>query len=255
MQTSSGESFTNLISRALQSGELDKADELFHLVASPLLYPEMDGLQPDSESYDIMIQACAKAGELASAEKYLNEMAVKGFQPKLKSCTMLLWACINNDEARRGHNRCETLVRDGCAERVACSPEDLRVGLMDQSFERLDVGELMEAILALSRALADKGNARSANRWLHYLTECGMRPEDSAKTWNHVRAAHPPIIVDSVLSCDSPRRTFPGTPKASFTQPHKLSGEDGTRDKTFGETSTSIHSQIVTPASTRFCLP
>merc|ERR1711865_717922 len=67
-------SLNTLLLSCAKIGEFEKAEEWFSRCGMPALHPELIGLSPTTESYNIMIKMFIGAGELQRAEKWIQAL-------------------------------------------------------------------------------------------------------------------------------------------------------------------------------------
>mmetsp|Transcript_85115 Transcript_85115/g.150536 ORF Transcript_85115/g.150536 Transcript_85115/m.150536 type:complete len:458 (-) Transcript_85115:117-1490(-) len=214
--------FNALLEGLLKQGDFDKADEWFDKPAARALHPEMGNLSPDFVSYDIMIQASAKAGNLVRAEKYLSNSLFLGFRPHRDSFIFVIEAMLAQNEPKRAHNWMEEFIVRGCSKSPSYQPEVVKNCIAElRSARAWDPEAFLALVDSLARSLADADNSASADRWLHFLFECGRQPADAMETWEHVRARTPNEIRPARLYCESPDRRR----EVSKQMPALLSGE------------------------------
>jgi len=215
-----------LIRSAMQSRDLDSADEWFTKLLEPKLHPELAGLEPDIEIFDTMIRTCAEVGDIGRSEKYLQAMRCwrdGSARPALRSWVSVIKCCCEGGEARRGHRWLESLVNEGSNEfgdykSASVCEERMRFS----SMRRFDLDAFDALVKFVIRSLVDIGHTITSNLWLNYLVETGTPPESDPDIWEHVRTLHPPEIVPLVLSGEMPNN-IPGSP--GRTSPATLSGE------------------------------
>jgi pentatricopeptide repeat protein len=220
-----------LIRGYIMRGNYDKADEWFKKIDIPYLNPEMGGLTPAQETFNYIVSFCANKGEIARAEMYADEAPWFDIKLSLRTFGAMVRGCCRTDQERRGHRWCQLLVEEGCAEvpdglgpaTVAEERERHKTGLKGWEFTFLEV-----LVCDLAKALVDKGYTASANQWLAYLVEGGLKPEDAAETWDYVRGKHHPDIIPVLLSGESivpPVGATQPRGAPSLAVPAKLSGE------------------------------
>jgi len=217
-------SFNALVSEATKIGNIDKAEVWFMKVADNALHPELQGMQPNLQSYNIMVQACAEAGDVARAEKYVLEAEAKNCRPALVCLGAVVRACIAKGEARRAHKWMESLVERGSCEKPSYGPKvvkDERETL--NSLRTWDVDAYVSLVISLIKSLADHENTITANRWLAYLSECGLQYRESPEAWEYVRMKTPQEIVPAALSGECWITGVPMSPP--LRRPVTLSGE------------------------------
>lgn len=218
--------FNMLISSAARLGEFDKAEEWFSRVKQPALHPELIGLQPSPESYNTMIQMFTGVGDIIRAEKWFNMIWLDvEVRATLASHIALIRACLEAGEVRRAHRWAEELVKKGCAKNPDYAPIMVKRTRNGPQFQQdWDVGGFVAMILALIEALAKLGNFKTVSRWLRYLVDCGVKPEEAPETWAVVRRVYPREIIPAVLSGESDAAgALPAPPR---TKPVVLSGEE-----------------------------
>eukprot|EP00928_Gymnodinium_smaydae_P046498 TRINITY_DN30988_c0_g1_i1.p1 TRINITY_DN30988_c0_g1~~TRINITY_DN30988_c0_g1_i1.p1 ORF type:complete len:414 (+),score=62.54 TRINITY_DN30988_c0_g1_i1:42-1244(+) len=217
--------FNAFILAATRANDLTKAEEWFTQAEHIGLHPELTGLEKNLESYDIMISAFANAGDIPRAEKYAREAeAVFSRRPALATLCAMVRAAIAQGEPRRAHLWMDALVKRGCSLRPNYEPQLLKAEREQHRSRRtLDVDALISLVISLVDALAGSGNAVTANNWLRYLSESGLRYDEAPDVWERVRKATPEEIVPTVLSGESLALQAPPSP--AFRQPATLSGE------------------------------
>jgi len=124
--------FNAILLAQSKSGNLVRAEEWFAKVMQPHLHPELNGVRPDRESYDIMVRCCAAAHDWARVGKYLEEMDSQGYRLKLHSHYDLIRSAVNAGEVRRAHHWCRALMKKGCSKRSNYSSEQVH-----QEYDRL----------------------------------------------------------------------------------------------------------------------
>jgi len=206
----------------VRAGDFSKAEQWFTKPLEPSLHPELGGLRPDKESYDIMVQAYAQAGNIARAEKYLREMWVGNHRPSRQTYYKMISMLLDANEPRRAHRWCEALVEYGCNEYPNYDPEVVwEQRRRPRSMRSWEPDDLTSMVSNLACALANAGSPVSADQWLYYLSRCGVRPADFPETWECVRAASALEIIPAQLSGEE---GVP-TPIPSRQLPAMLSGE------------------------------
>lgn len=194
-------------------------------VTEPGLHRQLNGLQPTAETFDIIIRHSAEAGDLARCTSYIGKAKAFGIQPGLNGYLSMIRAFVHRGEARQAHSWLAALVEEGCGEEARLRPEVVQGELLKPYYRRRwDVNGLIRTIKDVVGALAGIGNAQTADRWLRYLLDSGIEPEDSPETWERVRAVHPEEIVPAVLSAEAHAAGL--EPTAPLTRPALLSGED-----------------------------
>mmetsp|Transcript_9273 Transcript_9273/g.15399 ORF Transcript_9273/g.15399 Transcript_9273/m.15399 type:complete len:426 (-) Transcript_9273:42-1319(-) len=219
--------FNMLILSAARLKEFDKAEEWFARCKAPALHPELVGLKPSPESYNTMIQMFTRAGDVTRAEKWVdkiwNEANVRA---TLASQISLIRACLDAGDFRRGHKWCEELVRKGCSKKPNYDADMVFKERIARKLDKeWDSESLVAMVCDLIQALAKIGNFNMVSRWLRYLVDCGVKPEDAPVTWTAVRQVYPRDIIPAVLSgeSDHPVGVLPVPPR---TQPAIQPGED-----------------------------
>lgn len=223
-------SLNMLIRSSLRSKNIEKADEWFTKFLEIPLHPELQGVEPSDDSFNIMVSTCALVPDLARAEKYMRFMTERKMTPVLWTSIALVKGCIMAGEPRRGHRWLMALVKHGCTKRPNYLPEE--VAAERQKLRSMQTWKLKDTdniVKELAMALADVGHTQSANQWLAYLVEAGLNPEDVPEVWEYVRGAHPPDIVPALLSGESSfpvsARSPKGLARPGWTRPMHLSGE------------------------------
>lgn len=210
--------FNDLIGAAMRENNFEKVDDFFLESTELILW----GIKPDASSLDVVIQHCVGLGDLIRAEKYAN-MARHNFRPSLESYVVLIQAYIDDLEARRAHSWLEWIVKNGfgiysnCSAQFVCRERDNTVA-------GFDIRCLLDVVCRVAEALATAGNAKTAGRWLSYLTECGLQPADAPQTWEIVRASHPPDIIPAALWCES--RRYPRSWRQKKTPLTLIAGQE-----------------------------
>jgi len=188
------ESFDALLRCLCASGDLEGAERWFKKTQHPALHPELLGLQPDTSSFNIMVQAFADRGNLPMAECFAKEAASLDMGLHKKSYELLVDACLLQGDVRRAHRWTEAMVEAG--------------------FTKLCKDVMRKLICGLTEA----GNVQSAHKWIAHMSTIGV-PMDS-ETYARVRAAHPMDILPCKLSGE-----FSGSLAAPCIRPVKLVGE------------------------------
>eukprot|EP00929_Paragymnodinium_shiwhaense_P004233 TRINITY_DN105014_c0_g1_i1.p1 TRINITY_DN105014_c0_g1~~TRINITY_DN105014_c0_g1_i1.p1 ORF type:complete len:449 (-),score=80.27 TRINITY_DN105014_c0_g1_i1:68-1414(-) len=217
-------SFNAIITAATKMHDLAKADEWFAKAEELLLHPQLHGLQPNPQSYDIMVRACAEQGDISRAEKYVQDAERKlACRPTLLTICALVRACLDKGETRRAHLWLADLVENGCAARSDYSSNVVRAEHDTLRSQRsFDVEKYRLLVIAVLEALARQGNSATADGWLKYLAEGGLRYKDAREAWETVRSVSWEI-VPAVLSGESDRTQTPMSPP--LRRPATLSGE------------------------------
>eukprot|EP00933_Yihiella_yeosuensis_P063412 TRINITY_DN66549_c0_g1_i1.p1 TRINITY_DN66549_c0_g1~~TRINITY_DN66549_c0_g1_i1.p1 ORF type:complete len:503 (-),score=71.80 TRINITY_DN66549_c0_g1_i1:45-1553(-) len=217
--------YNALLSGLSERGMFEKADEWFERPHQAALHPELGDLRPDAQSYDIMIRSTSKANDLIRAERYFHQSMTRGFRPHRESFFEIVRAMLRNDEPKRAHVWLEELVVRGCRQTANYSSEELKDQLVSlHSMRSWNPDVLVKLINDLATSLARIGNTVTADRWLGYLVEAGLKAEDLPETWNIVRASSPKRIMPARLYAESPPRER-CKPEAAKLFPAILSGE------------------------------
>jgi len=207
-------SLNNLLHSCAKLGEFDKAEDWIARCGMPALHPELAGLEPTAESYDIMIQMFTRAGELHRAEKWIHAIE-KDMQirPNLTSQLGLIKACLQLEQVVRAHRWATHLVKNGCAQNATYAPDIVKAERVKyRSSQRWNVSGLIDTVITVTEALAGMENSHAAHQWLRYLVGCGLKPEDAYGTWEKVRKVHPMQIISTVLSGEQADPSSPGLP-------------------------------------------
>lgn len=222
--------FNALLQGLVDKGDLEKADVWFGKPFAAALHPELGPMRPDAASYDIMVQAATQAKDLVRAERYLFACMDSGFRPHRKSLISVINCFLSAQQPKRAHSWMEEFVVRGCSNHESYRPEAVKQTMAFlRSLRDYDPEEHFCVVKELAASLAASGNTASANHWLGYLVECGVRPDDAIETWEQVRSASPRRILPANLHCE-----IYGTDmlaKASVQVPALLSGE-GDQDRT-----------------------
>lgn len=224
------QAFNSVLQGFTSRGDWRKADEWFDRTAAPALHPQMAGLLPDRESYDIMVQSSAGAGDLVRAERYMKLALDHDIRPSRSTFYKLTHALLAVGQAKRAHCWMELLVQRGCAKVDSYAACDVKQELRTlRSLRTWQPEEHVDIVLALASSLAAQGNPVTANEWLSYVVECGAKTVDHPEVWERVRSATPHEIRPSVLFAESADDAQP-PPSPSARLPAVLSGEERGED-------------------------
>jgi|Transcript_47146 hypothetical protein len=218
-------SLNTLLASLAKAAEFDCAEEWFVKCQTPAIHPELAGLRPNADSYNIMIQMFTKANALERAEKWY-ELIEEDLQtrPTLSTQLGLIKTCLGMGEVRRAHKLARLLIEKGCSQNKNYSPGLVKAERIQfRSQREWDVVGFFECLCALVEALAAVGNARTAHDWLRYFCSCGLKPEEAPAVWEKVRRVHPREIISCVLSGQQEDPLLPPSPPR--TQLATLYGE------------------------------
>merc|ERR1719359_857973 len=217
----------------------------------PALHPELDGLTPTAESYNIMIQMFTHAGELQRAGKWFREVERDmHVHPTLASQLGLIRACLRLQEVRRAHRWASYLVKNGCPQNANYAPELVKAERIKfRSSWEWDVAGLIDTILLVVEALAAAENSHTAHGWLRYLVGCGLKPEEAYSTWEKVRRVHPKEIIATILSGEQADPMSPGFPPR--TKLASLFGEAAKRGSSLKQSLAYTPDRPLSEASAR----
>lgn len=238
--------FNALLQGLVDKGDLEKADIWFGKPFAAALHPELGPMRPSSASYDIMVQAAAQAGDLVRAERYLFACLDRGFRPHRNSFISVVRCLIGAQQPKRAHSWMEEYVERGCSSHSSYRPEAVKQTMSClRSLRKYDPEEHFCLVRDLAANLAGSGNTVSANRWLGYLVECGVRPDDAMETWDYVRSFSPRRIMPASLHCEITEPDMLAT--ASVQVPALLHGE---REQALEERARHRYALAVTPVRT-----
>jgi len=141
---------------------------------------------PDAICFNGLIGACAKAGDVPAAERWLEAMFAAGVTPNVVTYTAMLHACARNGDieaAERGFemmraNHVAPNVVSYCALMQAC----VKSGDMDRAekwFNEMRAQGVKPNAVSYSAVLdasAKAGDWRRAERWLAAMDEDGVPP-------------------------------------------------------------------------------
>lgn len=113
---------------------------------------ESEGLQSDATSYNLVIRAYAKSGDLAGAERWFKKMSDRGFEPNEYSYNTLMNAYAKADdvagvEAWMAHMTAHNITATGISYAIVI------------------------------HASARRGDVEAAQRWLEKMIEAGLTPD------------------------------------------------------------------------------
>lgn len=234
------EAFNALLRSATLKQDWAKADEWFNRPDTPGLHPELGRLQPNGESFDIMIQAAAACGDMVRGERYLRLAEERGWKVARKSMDRIVRKFLERKESRRAHHWAHTLVKEGCRDVESYEPWVVRNENHKLRSEQVFApSQIYDLVGALAKSLSDQGNTQTANEWLEYLVECGVNSQDYKELWDYVRKATPLEICPAALyaelgdldflqrtACLALPSSQPVAPMAAVLLPATLSGEE-----------------------------
>jgi hypothetical protein len=199
------ESVNALLRDIGREGKLEKAESWFAKLQEPLLHPELGGLAPSAAIFDTMTQICAENNDPKRAEKYL-EMCLADFKPARASYVKVTEAFLRAKEPRRAQCWMEALVHQGCSHESSYHAAEVKEQrLLLKVDRRWDPCEITDLVLDVVRSLVSSRMTDTAERWLGYLIECGLHPEEPplADAWEAVRKAKPMNILPARLYSES----------------------------------------------------
>lgn len=110
-----------------------------------------DGLDPDVISYNSIVHACAREGDIPSAEQWFARMKVKGVEPNVITYNILMDACAKRDDPEGAEAWLESMIQNG-----------------------VDPNEVSYATVIHARAKG--GELKAAEAWLQRMLEAGVHP-------------------------------------------------------------------------------
>lgn len=172
--------FRAVLQAYARGGDAAKAKKLFEFIVP------RGHVVPDAICYNALIGACAKAGDILSAEHWLDEMFVAGVAPNVISYTAILHACARGGDlnvAERGFesmraNRIQPNVVSYCALIQACvrSGDLERAGKWFNEMRAQGVKPNAVSYSSVLDACAKRGDWQRAERWLVAMGEDGVPP-------------------------------------------------------------------------------
>lgn len=141
--------WNNAIDTAARQGDVDKAGKL-------LLEFERQGMdaghKPDIVSFNLVIRAHAKKGDVRGAEKWFTRMVERGIQPTLCSYNTVLDACAKADD-----------------------PEALETWIQRMLERKIEPNVISYATAIY--ASARRGEEAQAEKWLRAMIDAGIPPD------------------------------------------------------------------------------
>mmetsp|Transcript_23504 Transcript_23504/g.41321 ORF Transcript_23504/g.41321 Transcript_23504/m.41321 type:complete len:434 (+) Transcript_23504:144-1445(+) len=195
------DSFNGFLQALVNTQDLPKAEFWFQKLRHPALHPELFGLEPNSQTFDVMLQAHAANGSLGQAETYAKDAFNLDFELSNKSYVTLVRVWLDQGEPRRAHRWFATMVAAG----------------FDKPNRAL--------IIDLIKKLADSGNGGSAEHWLAFMAARKHTLDEGI--YNFVRERHPFDIIPCQLSGDVAKLGVKGLRLApALLKPAYLRGEE-----------------------------
>lgn len=195
-----------------------------------------DGRVPETQSFNGVLKAKIRSGELEQAEQWFENALNPILHPELRGIQPDAWSynamveCFASkkdlpkaekyaEDAKEANAKLQqhvfTLLIDAC---LSLGEVKRAHNWMD-AMVRAGFGKPNKEIMRrLVRGLADLGSVESAERWLAYMTDIGLVLD--AETFAHVRAACPMEVLPCKLSMESDQ-TSPAQ-----VRPIKLKGEE-----------------------------
>jgi len=133
---------------------IDAAARQGDLASAERLFAELErsGVQPDSVSYNLVIRACAKRGQVVAAEKWIRRMESSRVRATVCSYNTLLDTCAKADKAEACEQWLQHMLDRGVAPNVI-------------------------SYATAIHARARRGDVAAAEAWLSKMIAAGVQPD------------------------------------------------------------------------------